>query len=136
MKDLGYLPPKPKKSDTGATPVTIVSDEDAERKPQYPCLRLNGEQAETAGLEECHYDQEYEVTFRIRAKRIGGDSWERTKDDKPGVEFDVISSDEPREVESSKEDGSEKKDEKPKRKPRQREVGPDEDFKSEYKEME
>lgn len=98
MQDLGYIPPAPKPS-LGATPVTIVSEQDAERKPQYPSFRLNGEQAETAGLNKCAIGETYEITIQIRARRLGGDSWEMGSSDKPPAEFDVISADPPTEIE-------------------------------------
>lgn len=122
MKDLGYIPPKPEKSE-GATPVTIVSDEDKDGKPQYPSLRFNGEQAEKAGLDKCAYGDEYEVTFRIKATRIGGSEWEMKKDGLPPVEFDVISCDEPKEVEAE-EKSDEETEQKPK--PKSRVLGPKE----------
>lgn len=131
MNDLGYVPEPPKKSDSGATPVTIVSDEDAEKKPQYPSLRLNGEQASKAGFEDCKYGEEYELTIRIKTTSIGGYQWDRKDPDKPAIEFDVIASDEPKMVEGSKEDEPEEK--KTGRKAKQREVGPDDDWNNEYK---
>lgn len=106
MNDLGFVPPPPKQT-LGATPVTIVPDEDATKKPQYPSLQLNGEQAEKAGLNNCSIGQVYEITIRIKAKRLGGDSWEMRDSDKPPAQFDVISSDEPTEVESEEEDAGE-----------------------------
>lgn len=127
MNNLGYTPPAPKKGESNATPVTIVSDEDADRKPQYPSSRLNGEQAEKAGLDDCKYGGEYEALIRFRTTRIGGGQWEMDKDGKPPVEFDIIAMDEPKMVEASEEE------EHPKRKPKQREVGPDQEWKDEYK---
>lgn len=114
MNDLGY---KPKKSDM-PSPVA-VEGEDGEPKIQHPTLRLNGEQAEKAKLNECAFGDEYEVLFRIKARRIGGESYEGSEEDKPAVEFDVISSGEPKMVEAGDEE-----EEKPKRKPKQRVVSP------------
>lgn len=127
MNSLAYTPPKPDKAD-GVQPVSIVSDSDTDQKPQYPSLRLNGEQAKDAKLDKCAYGDEYEITVRIKAKRIGGSEYEMNKDDLPPVEFDVISADNPTEVESTEEDAGEKEEdtEKPVRKPNSRVVGPEE----------
>lgn len=128
MNDLGYLPPKRDKEESnGAVPVTIVSDGDTERKPSYPTLCLNGEQAEKAGLTKCAHGEEYELTVRIKATRIGGWSYMGTegKSEAPAMEFDVIAADSPKEVESSEEDATEtdteeKSEQKPElRKPKQ-----------------
>lgn len=113
MQDLGYLPPKrDKEQSNGAVPVTIVSDSDSERKPSYPTLALNGEQAEKAGLTKCAHGEEYELTVRIKATRIGGWSYmDGGKTEAPAMEFDVIAADTPKEVESSAEESGESKEE-------------------------
>lgn len=115
MTDIGYLPPKRDKAQSnGATPVTIVSDEETNRKPTYPTLSLNGEQAQKAGLTKCAHGDEYEITVRIKATRIGGWSYTSSpggdgKDEPPAMEFDVIAADAPTEVESATEDATETK---------------------------
>lgn len=112
MNDLGYLPPKrDKEQSNGAVPVTIVSDTEADRKPSYPTLSLNGEQAQKAGLTKCAHGDEYEITIRIKATRIGGWSYMGSdgKDESPAMEFDVVAADAPSEVESATDDAKESK---------------------------
>lgn len=130
MNDLGYTPPKPKKGDSGAamSPDGPVG-EDGDPKPQYPSLRFNGHQAEKGNLTDCKFGEEFEMLVRVRAVSIGGNSWERGSDDKPAVEFEVLAAEDPKMVEA----GDEAEKEEPKRKPRQREVGPDDDWKKEYR---
>ena len=110
MKSLAYTPPKPDKA-KGVTPVSIVSDDESDPKPQFPSFRLNGEQAKAAGLDKCAYGDEYEIKIRIKATRIGGSEWELKKDGLPPVEFDVLSSDTPEEVEPEEEESEEEESE-------------------------
>lgn len=130
MNDLAYTPPKGKD-----VPLPAMSNEDesGDPKPQYPSLRFNGHQAEKGKLTDCKFGEEFEITIRVRATSIGGNSWERGSEDKPAVEFEVLASDDPKMVEAHGEPDELEK-ERPKRKPKQREVGPDEDWKKEYKE--
>lgn len=111
MTDLGYIPPDPKSTSPGAMPVTIVGSDEADRKPQFPSLRLNGEQAQKAGLSKCAIGDVYEVAFHIKARRMGGDSWEMKGNDLPPAEFDVIAiTEDPKEIEEG-EEGEETDDE-------------------------
>lgn len=123
MIDLGYTPPTPKQN-LGATPVTIVSEHDAERKPQYPRLEFNGEQAAAAGLNKCSIGDVYEITVRLRAKRLGNYGWEGSgsSDDSPSAEFEVISADSPTEIDD--EEAGPKPKDKPKRETREPDKGP------------
>lgn len=110
MNDLAYTPPKIEKEKMAAP-----SPANSEESPQYPSLRFNGEQASKAGLGDCKYGEEYELTIRVRATRIDGSmSYPGSGDskDKPEVQFDVLACDEPKEMESEKE--PEKEAEKPK----------------------
>lgn len=133
MNDLAYTPPKPSKAEMAA-PMSSDTDEDGEQKPQYPTLRFNGHQAEKAKLKDCKFGEEYEITVRIRTTTIGGNSWERGSEDKPAVECEVLSSSDPKEVETS-EDEEKEPDEpkKPERKPKSRVVGPEKEWQEEYK---
>jgi|HubBroStandDraft_3_1064219.scaffolds.fasta_scaffold141745_2 hypothetical protein len=123
MNDLGYKPPKGKEI---TQPVSTEESEDP--KIQYPTLRFNGQQAEKGKLADLKFGEEFETTIRFRVTSIGGNTWERGSDDKPAVEAEVLAMDDPKEV--GEESGDE---EEPKRKPRQREVGPDQSWKEEYK---
>lgn len=134
MNDLAYTPPKPKKGELAAP--MDSTDEAGDPKPQYPSLRFNGHQAEKGKLTKCTFGEEYEMTVRVRATSIGGNSYERDSDDKPAVEFEVLSSSDPKEVEAGENDEDseeEKKDEPPKRKPKQRVVSPDKGFSEDWK---
>lgn len=114
MTDLGYTRPKKPGTlgGTPATPVTIVSEDEAENKPSYPSLSLNGAQAKVAGLTKCAHGDEYEITVKIKAKRIGGYGYccdgGSSDDDAPAMEFDVVACDAPKQVKEFEE-------EKPKR---------------------
>lgn len=121
MNDLGYQPPKSEKAEM---PMSVGDSS----KVQYPTLRFNGHQAEEAKLKGCKFGEEYEMMVRFKVTSIGGNSWEKDSEDKPAVECEVLSADDPREVESGEEE-----DKEPKRKPKQRVVGPDDDWKNEYK---
>jgi hypothetical protein len=134
MNDLAYTPPKPKKGDL--TSPMDSTGEDGEPKPQYPSLRFNGHQAEKGKLTKCTFGEEYEMTIRVRATGIGGNQWERDSDDKPAVEFEVLSSSDPKEIEASEkeeEQDEEKEEKKPERKPKQRVVSPDKGFSEDWK---
>lgn len=121
MNDLAYKPPKSEKMN-----MPVESADGDEQKVQYPTLRLNGHQAQEAKLKDCKYGEEYEMTVRFKVTSIGGNSWEKDSEDLPAVECEVLSADDPREV-------SEEKEEEPKRKPKQRVVGPDKAWQEEYK---
>jgi len=128
MNSLAYDPPKRDKSEAIASP---ASDESG---PQYPSLRFNGEQASKAGLTNCRFGEEYEITIRVKATSVGSEanySGSGTTKDKPAITFDVLASDEPKEIESDEEDKGETEEEEaeetmPERKPKQRTLSPKE----------
>lgn len=82
----------------------------------YPTLRLNGEQSEECGADECKHGEEYEMTIRVRCKSIG-ESYGNEK--KPSVTFDILACtdieecDDEDEEEGEKEEPEAKDDEKP-----------------------
>lgn len=127
MTDLGFTRPPEPQANALTAPMPPAG-------PEFPSLRFNGEQAEKAGLTKCAHGDEYEITLKIRATKIGGDKYEtREGGGKPPVEFEVIAADEPKLVESEAEepdDSAEEKDAEtekaPPRKPKQRVVGPKE----------
>lgn len=122
MKDLGYTPPKEERDKMAKATI------DETEEPQYPSLRFNGEQAESAGLHECKFGEEYEITLRIKAVSIDGSSsypGSGSSRENPQFCFDVLACDPPKEAAEMEEDEP-KKDEEPKRKPKQRVVGPKE----------
>jgi hypothetical protein len=99
MQDLAWSPPK---SEKDTVPAAVNEDSD----PQYPSLRFNGQQASKAGLTDCRFGEEYEITIRVKATRIDASSTypgSGVDKDKPAVEFDVLACDEPQEV--KKEEG-------------------------------
>lgn len=122
MTDLGYTPPKSDKADMPA------AQDSTEESPQYPSLRFNGEQADKAGLSECKYGEEYEITIRVKASRIDGSmSYPGSGDsrEKPEVQFDVLACDPPKEVEGDAEDKDDKPDVEEYEKPKSKiELGP------------
>lgn len=94
MNDLGTQQPRGSLAEQ-ATPTDAP-------KTIYPTLKLSGEQAELAGLNKCAIGDEYEVTVRIRATRLGGHEYPDSG--KPPAEFDVIASDDPVESTESAKD--------------------------------
>lgn len=91
---------------------------------EYPTINFNGDQAAAAGLGKCAIGDEYEITVKIRATRLGGDSWEMERSNgKPPASFEVVAADKPKKVESGDdaeemEDEDEGAEEKPKKKPK------------------
>jgi hypothetical protein len=102
MKSLAYSPPKPKAGEHGlAMPATMRERE------KFPTLRLNGEQAATAGLSKCAHGEEYEIRIKVRATKIDSQGdWpgNGTSKEKPAMEFDVVAADPPQEVGAKKEE--------------------------------
>lgn len=92
MTSLAFKPKKPK----GDEPANISSPSGS--KTQFPSLRLNGDQAAKAGLGKCAIGDTYEITVRIKARRLGGNEYEMDESDKPPAEFDVIAADKPIEI--------------------------------------
>jgi hypothetical protein len=101
MNSLAHTPPK---ESGGMNAIAIPTPEAADSGPEYPKLRLNGDQAEAAGLNGLTHGAEVEVRIRLKVTRVGGDSYEMKGSNLPPVEFDVISSDTPEEVESAADD--------------------------------
>lgn len=123
MINLAYTPPKEDQKKAEA-----ISSSEPEN-PQYPSLRFNGEQAKKAGLTNCRFGEEYEITVRVKATRIDGSysyPGSGIHKDEPAVEFDVLTCDEPKEVESKEEDKGEKEEEEYERPKTKIERGPKE----------
>lgn len=97
MNSLAYTPKKGTKDEVPATPISAEQDQ----KPIFPTLSMNGEQAKKAGLTKCAHGDEYEITIRLKATRIGGYDYPGGgESEAPPMEFEVLSAGDPKMVES------------------------------------
>lgn len=110
MTSLAYTPPKPNSNEVPISPLEASG-------PRFPRLRMNGAQAEAAGLSKCALGDEYEVTIRIKAVKLGGDEYEMRDTGKPPAEFDVISADTPTKVDTEEDIEDEEEKPEPKKQP-------------------
>lgn len=121
LKDVGV------KSETPDSMLGAPDSTDDQPKEVYPSLRFSGKEAAIIDLKECKYGDEYEMTIRVRCTSIGGLSYPGgSEEDKPAVEFDVLAASEPSEIKGKSEPEKKDKYEQPKKKAKQRVVGPKE----------
>lgn len=121
MKSLAHIPKKP---DIGNTIAIQAPGESDDSKPQYPTLTLNGVQAKAAGLDQCKIGQEYTVELHIKAKKLGGDTYDPANKESPMAEFDVLAADEPEDMENETDEEEAAEDEPPAKQPKSRVQSP------------
>lgn len=98
MNDLGRTHPEPEVA-------AAAPEAPGNSRVSYPGISLEGDQLKAAGLQGCHFGDEYEMRIKLRVTQVGESYMSNGNDEKPPrVSFDIIATDPAEEVEPEEED--------------------------------